>query len=121
MVDTQTLNELKNKLEEERVALEAELADIGKPDNQNPDDWHGDAGNVETGTADAQLLADKFEESLTNEGITSTLEERLAHVQDALVRIANGTYGVCSEGGEEISVERLKVNPAAATCIKHAS
>lgn len=108
------------RLETELATLEAGLAGIGKSDTQNPDDWHGNAGSLETGTADAQLLADKFEESLTNEGISSTLEERHMHIKRALERIADGTYGICSEGGEEIPLERLQANPAATTCIEHA-
>lgn len=120
MVDTKTLDELKASLTQELAVLEVELTDIGKADTLNKGDWHGTTGSVETGTADAQLLADRFEESLTNEGITSDLEKRYADVKLALERITAGTYGTCTEGGEEIPLERLKANPAATTCITHA-
>lgn len=38
-------------------------------------------------------------------------------VRAALDRIAAGTYGLCIECGEEIDVERLRAEPAAARCI----
>lgn len=44
----------------------------------------------------------------------------LNHVNAALARIAEGTYGVCDECGEEISLNRLKAVPYATECIKHA-
>ncbi len=120
MVDKRTTESLKNQLEQELAVLEIELTDIGKADTLNPENWHGTSGSVETGTADAQLLADRFEEKSTNEGIVSELEERYNNVKEALVRIKKGTYGVCSEGGETIPIERLKANPAADKCIEHA-
>lgn len=46
------------------------------------------------------------------------------HVQDfreieaALMRIAQGTYGTCSDCGRPIRVERLRVNPVARRCLR---
>lgn len=121
MVDKRTVTKLEERLKEEVVALESELEDIGKMDPANPSDWHGTNGDLETGTADATILADRFEAKTTNEGIVTELEERLNNIKDALVRIKKGTYGVCSECGEKIPVPRLEANPAASTCVEHAS
>lgn len=39
-------------------------------------------------------------------------------IDDALRRLDEGTYGICTECGEEISEGRLKVVPFATHCIK---
>jgi len=41
----------------------------------------------------------------------------ISKIQDALVRIENGTYGICEECGEEISMERLNARPVTTLCI----
>lgn len=38
-------------------------------------------------------------------------------IQEALERIENGTFGICEECGEEISIERLKARPMATLCV----
>lgn len=42
--------------------------------------------------------------------------EEFRAIQAALRRIALGTYGVCVDCGDEISIERLKVYPTASRC-----
>ena len=53
--------------------------------------------------------------------IDYTLEENSEHVlneiEDALVRLAEGTYGKCSNCGREIPAERLEAMPWATQCI----
>ncbi|MBO4300453.1 MAG: RNA polymerase-binding protein DksA [Desulfovibrio sp.] len=45
-------------------------------------------------------------------------ERRLIRkIQAALARIDDGTYGICEECGEEISVARLKARPVTRLCI----
>ena len=46
-------------------------------------------------------------------------ERRLiAKIREALDRIENGTYGVCEDCGENISVKRLKARPVTTQCIE---
>jgi DnaK suppressor protein len=46
-------------------------------------------------------------------------ERRLiAKIREALERIDNGTYGICEDCGENISVKRLKARPVTTQCIK---
>lgn len=45
----------------------------------------------------------------------------LKEIQDALKRIADGTYGLCLEGGEPIGEARLSALPWARYCVKHQS
>jgi len=42
----------------------------------------------------------------------------LYHIDEALRRISDGTYGKCGECGEEISLDRLEAVPHARLCIK---
>ena len=46
----------------------------------------------------------------------STHMENLKKIDEALRKISEGTYGICEECGEEISMERLKVMPFAIYC-----
>ncbi len=119
MLNDEKISELKALLEKEKAVLETELADIGRLDTINKDDWHGTAGEVSTETADAQVLADSFEESMANDAVVSELEVRYKNVNDALKRIANGTYGICENDNKPIPIERLEANPAATTCLEH--
>ena len=38
-------------------------------------------------------------------------------IKKALIRIDNGTFGICESCGEDISIERLKVRPVTTQCI----
>lgn len=46
---------------------------------------------------------------------------RLADVELALARIADGSYGACQRCGQPISAGRLAARPAASTCIRCAA
>ena len=63
--------------------------------------------------------ASEVEQFANDLSVTKNLEERLKKVEEALKRIEDGTYGQCA-GGDEIDEARLKAEPAAETCIKHA-
>ena len=41
----------------------------------------------------------------------------LYKIKEALQRIADGSFGICEECGEEISEERLKARPITSLCI----
>jgi len=45
-------------------------------------------------------------------------ESRLINkIRQALERLDNGTYGICDECGEPISIQRLKARPVTTLCI----
>ena len=46
----------------------------------------------------------------------STHRENLTKIDEALRKLAEGTYGICEDCGEEIDIERLKVMPFAIYC-----
>ncbi len=54
-----------------------------------------------------------------NLAVGSDLQTELDDVEQALTRIAAGTYGKCEVCGEPINPERLEARPAATYCIRH--
>ena len=44
--------------------------------------------------------------------------EELQTLDAALRRMAEGTYGICIDCGDEIPFERLRVNPGAVRCVR---
>jgi RNA polymerase-binding protein DksA len=71
-------------------------------------------------TAFDNHLADTATETYDRE-LDYTLEENsehvLADIDAALKRIEDGTYGICTNRGEQIPVERLEARPWATLCI----
>ena len=119
MVDTTKIEHFKQKLLQEKERLELELTDIGAINSADGIDWTGTSGSLEINTEDKNELADKIEEQQTNDAIVSELETRRLSVEDALKRIEDGTYGLCTVCGQSIDEQRLEANPAAYTCIEH--
>lgn len=108
----------KQRLEEEKATLEAELASVGRRNPSNPNDW--EATPPETGQeADPNDQADLMEGYRENTAILTDLENRFNDVKSALARIEDGTYGTCRVSGEAIEEDRLEADPAAATCKAH--
>jgi len=90
---------------------------------QNIHDDHQGTISDETGE-DAVYdnhLADTATETYDRE-LDYTLEENsehvLADIDAALKRIEDGTYGICTNRGEQIPVERLEARPWATLCIE---
>ncbi|KPP96209.1 TraR/DksA family transcriptional regulator [Erythrobacter sp. HL-111] len=55
------------------------------------------------------------------EGVDDVLRAEIAQLRLALLRIANGTYGTCSNCGAQIDPRRLQARPIATRCIKCAA
>jgi DnaK suppressor protein len=50
--------------------------------------------------------------------LSSMERQKLQNIDDALKRIEDGTYGICSECGRLIDEKRLMVKPFAVYCVK---
>ncbi len=79
------------------------------------------AGNYETriedmGT-DPDENASEVEEYVDNLGLEKNLEAQLKDVNDALVKMDQGKYGVCEKTGKDIDLDRLMAYPGARTAI----
>ncbi|MDB5189442.1 MAG: TraR/DksA family transcriptional regulator [Parcubacteria group bacterium] len=108
----------REQLAAEKDKLEAELLTVGRRNPSSPTDWEPvpSEARMEADPNDQADLIENFEE---NTAILKDLEIRYNLVLAALARIEDGSYGTCTEGGEEIEAARLAADPAAATCLTH--
>jgi RNA polymerase-binding transcription factor DksA len=75
----------------------------------------GNLSNVPVHPAD--LSANDYEEEVSL-GLLENEEQLLAEVNDALVRIEVGTFGLCENCYQEIPRQRLDVLPYARHCLR---
>ncbi len=97
-------------LEQERRDLLDRLSELG----------FGDTGGLtyDPNFADSsQVTAERGEA----EAEAATLRERLDEVEQALVKLDQGSYGVCESCGRPIDAARLEALPSARRCIACAS
>jgi len=52
-----------------------------------------------------------------NSGLLATARQQLEGIEAALVRVDDGSYGLCGGCGEPIVPERLEILPAATYCV----
>ena len=101
---------------ERREAVAAALDNLHK---ENAGSLEDETGELVSGSAD-QHMADTATETVERE-IDYTLEETdgrlLAAIDEALIRIDTGTYGICVNCGAQIAPERLEAMPWATLCI----
>ena len=99
---------------EERKRVAAAIQNLH---DENPGTLAEDAGEE---TAYDNHLADTATETYDRE-LDYTLEENsehvLAEIDAALKRLDDGTFGVCTNCGQPIAVERLEDRPWATLCI----
>lgn len=113
-IEQKILEELKNKLLEEKSGIESELSRFAAPTGV-PGDYETRFENIGT---DMDENASEVEGYADNLALENTLEKRLKDISDALDRIKKGTYGICENCNQEIDMERLRAYPAARICIK---
>ncbi len=74
-------------------------------------------------SGDNEVFADPNDRATAESDRAFTLRIRdrerrlIGKVKEALQRINDGTYGLCAECGEEISLNRLKARPVTRLCI----
>src|SRR3990172_11168586 len=101
---------IKKKLEKEKDHLVEELDYYKKEDPYLVPD-----------RSTSNSIDDDITETEGHDRITATrisLKERLGEINRALVRIEEGTYGICKSCGKKIGEERLQVMPTASLCIE---
>jgi DnaK suppressor protein len=106
-LDKKTLQRLKKILLKEREEIIGEVKQIHESSREMGQDGIQDIGDEAANIYNKQLLLSLSE----NERL------RLQEVDEALDRIASGTYGVCEECGGPIGLKRLEVRPVAKYCV----
>jgi DnaK suppressor protein len=91
-------------LEGERMQLNEQLTElVGGEFDEN----FADSGQVAAEQGEAHALA-------------SSLKDQLDAVEQALVKLDEGTYGLCERCQQPIPAARLEAVPASRFCIEHA-
>ncbi|MBI2041415.1 MAG: TraR/DksA family transcriptional regulator [Candidatus Nealsonbacteria bacterium] len=119
-MNKQTLEELKDKLEKEKAALEGQLKTFADKDPNLKGDWDSKFPkfNGEFGGAALESAADEVEEYGTRLPVEHSMELKLRDINIALEKIGTKDYGKCEDCGKDIDEKRLMVNPAARLCMK---
>jgi len=91
----------KERLEKEIAAVEGEINTIAAEDEID----------------DVEDMAELAIENNRDQEVLKRLKQELQDVEDALKKIAEGTYGFDEKTGEPISKERLEAYPAARTAV----
>ncbi|OGZ29183.1 MAG: hypothetical protein A2931_01210 [Candidatus Niyogibacteria bacterium RIFCSPLOWO2_01_FULL_45_48] len=115
------LNHFRRRLDEERLRVEGELKTIAKISPDNPKDWQSVPPETDIQPGEISEMADRFEEMGNRAAREIELETRLNEINAAITRIEKRTYGHCSVDQVPIPEARLEANPAAETCIEHAT
>jgi RNA polymerase-binding transcription factor DksA len=111
------LTDLRVRLEEERVQLDAQLVSIVEDSfAATQSDVSGDVG-LDDEPADAGTATFEREKDLS---IENNVRDLLHKIGGALKRMDDGTYGVCDICGKPIEKARVKALPYVDLCIKDA-
>jgi len=124
MISTTEKEELKNKLEAERLRLEKSLEGFADRDPADKLNWKTRYPSLDDSGAKrddpSEENADEVEEYDALLETEETLEAILRDVLRALEKIDGDSYGLCEKCNEPIPPERLRANPAARFDIRHA-
>ncbi|MFJ5764809.1 TraR/DksA C4-type zinc finger protein [Lysinibacillus sp. NPDC093210] len=106
----QMIEKFKKQLQQELQEIEQQLEESERPQAT-------ELSNYDNHPADnASDLTDQLTEMAIDEHRSDHAEE----IKNALQAIEDGTYGKCTECGEEIPLGRLEAMPHALTCVEHA-
>lgn len=114
------LEELRQKLEKERVIIEEQLKRFAKKDGKLKGDWDTRFPHWggEVGGAGLEKAADEVEEYEARLPVEHSLELKLKNIDLALEKIKKGEYEICENCGKKIEEKRLKISPEARLCLK---
>ena len=105
-MDKKTLEKFKNQLiaKREEILNEAgrTLSDMTDQSQNIPDP--NDRATIESGRSFELRIRDRE-------------RKLLSKIEEALERVAEGTFGICEDCGEEIGLKRLEARPVTTLCI----
>ncbi len=106
------LDVMRKRLEEKQAELQQHIASLtGSPEQPE------DAIQASDGVVEPEEEAVDLEETDVEQAILDNEQALLVEVQQALARIDNGTYGMCSNCGQPIPEKRLEAIPWATLCL----
>lgn len=110
-MDSQILDELRQKLDEEQKAAEKRLEELSKQDPYSDPSRLND--NAASDTEAAEEADHDRVAALKNE-----INANIERIKKALSKISTGNYGKCEKCGVEIDTARLEVFPEATLCFE---
>ncbi len=102
------MEQFKRKLESQREEAFRLLHRVGDESRSIDSDVPQDSGDQSTNTISKEFL---FQQGSQRRGM-------VRRVEAALIRIKEGTFGVCAECGDDISIRRLEALPWTDSCIQ---
>lgn len=108
------LKQFRQLLITERAKLASEIRSLAQDAAKSPREASGDLSAYTVHMAD--MAADTYDRELSM-NIVSSEQELLYQIDDALKRLDDGTFGVCQQCSQPITMSRLKAVPYASMCI----
>lgn len=107
---SEVLEQLRIHLEEEKTRLNAQMQELSAQDPFTNADRATDKAASDMEASD-ESSHDRFA------AMVDEIKEKLASVDGALSRIADGSYGYCTNCGNMIDTDRLAILPTATLCL----
>ena len=108
--------EIEALLLEERIKVVHELTRLEEISlDKSQREASGDLSGYSIHLADVASDNEEIEKVLK---LRSYFEGKVKWIDDALLKVKNGAFGICEECGAFIGIERLRVRPEAKLCIK---
>ncbi len=106
-IDKKALSHFRKILLKEREQIVGEVKQTYESSQEMGQDGIQDIGDEAANIYNKQILL----------SLNESERMRLQEVDEALDRLGSGTYGICEECGEPISLKRLEVRPVAKYCV----
>lgn len=104
------LEELRVHLEEDKKKTLAQITELTAQDPFSDPDRANDNASSD-GDASEESSHDRFA------AMVGELNSHVRAIDEALLRIGNGTYGFCTKCGNMIDTDRLAILPTATLCL----
>ncbi|MDP2708797.1 MAG: TraR/DksA family transcriptional regulator [bacterium] len=113
-MDKKVLDKIKKDLLDRKAQIEEELKSFTKNDQHEKDEHHTKFPDYGDKSDESVQEIDEYTTNIAKEKV---LESSLRDIENALDRIAKGTYGICKYCKQEIGEKRLLARPVANTCV----
>ena len=119
-MDQRTLEHFKQRLQEQRAQIQAQLAEDQSDDPATPGAATSDHAQWEKPGFKNHFADDATELFIQEEEMTidNSMRGMLDEIDRALGRIEDGSYGTCEVCGKPIPLPRLEARPASTLCLE---
>jgi len=107
---SEILEQLRLHLEEEKKKLIREMSELSLQDPFSDPDRAND-----NAASDSEANEESSHDRFT--ALLDELKVKLVHIDEALLRIGDGSYGFCSNCRQMIDTDRLAILPTATLCL----